>query len=50
MQPNLWRVKADSTQMEQVLLNLAVNARDAIPNGGTITLELQNAHLDKAMR
>ena len=48
MQPNLWRVKADSTQMEQVLLNLAVNARDAMPNGGTITLELQNAHLDEA--
>ena len=48
LQPNLWRVKADSTQMEQVLLNLAVNARDAMPNGGAITIELQNAHLDKA--
>jgi PAS domain S-box-containing protein len=46
--PELWRVKADVAQMEQVLLNLAVNARDAMPKGGSIVLELQNADLDEA--
>lgn len=45
--PDLWTVSADPTQLHQVLMNLSVNARDALPDGGTLSISAQNLFLNE---
>jgi signal transduction histidine kinase len=47
--PNLWIVFADATQLHQILMNLIVNARDAMPNGGTLSISAENLWIAKTM-
>jgi PAS domain S-box-containing protein len=47
-QPGLWPAFADESQVENTLLNLAINARDAMPEGGRLTIESANVRLDEA--
>ncbi len=44
--PELWHVEADRNQLEQAIINLAINARDAMPGGGRLTIQARNAVLD----
>nr|CUT16563.1 sensory box histidine kinaseresponse regulator CDS [Bradyrhizobium sp.] len=44
----VWRVEADPAELEAAIINLAVNARDAMTNGGRLTIETSNAHIDEA--
>ncbi|MBW4570056.1 MAG: PAS domain S-box protein [Tolypothrix carrinoi HA7290-LM1] len=47
IQPDLWQICGDSTQIHQVLINLCVNARDAMPNGGTLNISAKNIFIDE---
>jgi len=47
IQPDLWLICGDSTQIHQVLMNLCVNARDAMPNSGTLNISAKNIFIDE---
>ena len=49
VQPGLWSVLGDATQIQQVIINLAVNARDAMPTGGTLVLSVHNVPPDASL-
>src|SRR5262249_57152424 len=47
IEPELWDVSGDATQLHQVLMNLCVNARDAMPQGGKLRIEAENIEIDE---
>lgn len=47
LEPELWTVRADVNQLQQVVMNLAINARDAMPGGGGLAIETRNVEVDK---
>ena len=49
LKPSVGKVKADPSQIDQVLMNLVVNARDAMPHGGTLTIETANVEMEKSI-
>ena len=48
LSPNVWPVQIDQAQFEAVIANLATNARDAMPRGGSLLIDTRNGHLDAA--
>ncbi|MEZ5429065.1 MAG: response regulator [Pyrinomonadaceae bacterium] len=47
IEPDLWTISADPTQIHQVLMNMSINGRDAMPAGGTLTIAARNLYLDE---
>lgn len=47
IKPNLWTISADPTQIHQILMNVCINARDAMPSGGTLTIKAENVRIDE---
>lgn len=45
--PDIWLIEADPSQMEQVMLNICINARDAMPNGGELSIKTENLRLSR---
>ncbi|HEY0006070.1 MAG TPA: response regulator [Pyrinomonadaceae bacterium] len=49
VEPELWRVKADQGQIEQLIMNLSINAKDAMPLGGKLVIETANVQMEEAI-
>lgn len=47
LEQDLWMISADPTQIHQILMNMCINARDAMPSGGNLTISAKNAYLDE---